>query len=81
MLFPMKPRHDVENTVRRHRRLLDLTQQQLARRVGVTRQTILSIEKGRYAPSVGLALSLAAVLEAPVESLFRRRERESPGGG
>jgi putative transcriptional regulator len=66
----MTPRLEVRNHVRRHRRLLDITQQDLADQVGVTRQTILSIEKGKYNPSVGLALRIAGVLGASVESLF-----------
>jgi len=61
---------EIRNHVRARRRRLDLTQQELADRVGVTRQTIVSIEKGRYNPSVGLALLLARELEVPVESLF-----------
>ena len=48
----------------------ELTQQQLAERVGVTRQTILSIEKGKYRPSVELALLLARELGVTVEQLF-----------
>ncbi len=47
-----------------------MTQQELAERVGVTRQTILSIEGGRYNPSVGLALLLADVFGVPVDQLF-----------
>lgn len=47
-----------------------MTQQDLADRVGVTRQTIFSIEKGRYNPSVGLALPLARTLGLKVEELF-----------
>lgn len=47
-----------------------MTQQELADRVGVTRQTILSIERGQYNPSVGLALRLAEVLGVSVEALF-----------
>ena len=67
----MNPRHEVRNHVRRHRRQLhDMTQQELADRVGVTRQTILSIERGRYNPSVGLALELAEAFDVPVEALF-----------
>ena len=67
----MTDRHDVRNSVKRHRRQLhDMTQQELAERVGVTRQTILSIERGRYNPSVGLALRLAEVFGVPVEDLF-----------
>jgi putative transcriptional regulator len=67
----MRPRLEVRNHVRRHRRQLhDMTQQELADRVGVTRQTILSIERGRYDPSVGLALRLAETFGVPVETLF-----------
>ena len=66
----MKPRHDIRNLVRRHRLMGGLTQQELADRVGVTRQTILSIEKGKYTPSVALALSIAQVFGVSVETLF-----------
>jgi putative transcriptional regulator len=67
----MSPRHEVRNHVRRHRRQLhDMTQQELADWVGVTRQTILSIERGRYNPSVGLALRIAEAFGVPVEALF-----------
>lgn len=48
-----------------------MTQQDLADRVGVTRQTILSIEKGKYTPSVALALSLAEAFDVSVETLFQ----------
>lgn len=48
----------------------EMTQQDLADRVGVTRQTILSIEKGNYNPSVELALRLAKALGTTVEALF-----------
>jgi len=62
--------YEVRNHVRRQRRALDMTQQELADRIGVTRQTILSIERGRYNPSVGLALRLAGTFSVPVEALF-----------
>jgi putative transcriptional regulator len=68
----MSPGHEVRNHVRRHRRQLhDMTQQELADRVGVTRQTILSIEKGRYNPSVGLAIRIAETFGVLVEALFK----------
>lgn len=67
----MKPRHDVRSLVRKHRLVSGLTQQELADRVGVTRQTILSIEKGKYTPSVALALCLAEVFGVRVETLFQ----------
>lgn len=67
----MSRRYEVRNHVRRHRRQLhEMTQQELADQVGVTRQTILSIERGRYDPSIGLALRLAETFGVPVETLF-----------
>lgn len=48
----------------------DLTQQELADKVGCSRQTIHSIESGKFVPSVELALKLARALQAPVEELF-----------
>ena len=54
----------------------ELSQQQLADMVSVSRQTIVSIEKGNYAPSVKLALLLAKVLETSVEELFTLEERD-----
>ncbi len=76
----MSPRHEVRNHVRRHRRQLhDMTQQELADRVGVTRQTILSIERGRYNPSVGRALRLAETFGVTVEVLFEIEGKEHHG--
>lgn len=61
----------VKNQIRRFRfEAGEMTQQDLADRVGVTRQTILSIEKGNYNPSVELALRLARVFGTTVEALF-----------
>ena len=49
----------------------ELSQQQLANMVRVSRQTIVSIERGDYSPSVKLALQLARTLETTVEELFQ----------
>ena len=74
----MKPTYEIATTLRRHRALAgDLTQQQLADLVGVSRQTIVSIEKGRYNPTVGLALNLARVLNVTVEDLFSLDEGDA----
>ena len=70
----MKSRYEIRSHVRRHRAAAGMTQQELADRIGVTRQTVLSIEKGKYTPSVALALSIAAVFEVSVESLFELNE-------
>jgi len=48
----------------------DMTQEELAKSVGVTRQTIISIEKGRFVPSTLLALKLAKFFKKPVEDIF-----------
>jgi putative transcriptional regulator len=48
----------------------NLTQEYLAGVVGVTRQTIISIEKEKFVPSVKLALELAFALDAPIDELF-----------
>ena len=47
-----------------------LTQEALAETVDVTRQTIIAIEKGKFGPTVTLALALASVLDVAVEDLF-----------
>ncbi len=56
--------------VRARRRELGLTQQDLANAAGVSRQTIISMETGDYAPSVYLALRVAGTLETTVEALW-----------
>lgn len=48
----------------------EMTQQELARRVGVSRQTVVAIEKARYSPTLELAFRIAAVFEAPLEAVF-----------
>ena len=47
-----------------------MTQEELGQKVGVTRQTIIAMEKGNYTPSVLLALKLAKVFKQPVEKIF-----------
>lgn len=63
-------RMELHNQVRENRTRLELTQETLAKLVGVTRQTIIAIEKGGYTPSVELALKLARALQAPLQKLF-----------
>jgi putative transcriptional regulator len=60
----------LSNNVYTKRTETQLTQVELADAVGVTRQTIIAIEKGNYVPSVALALRLAQVLSCTVEDLF-----------
>ncbi len=60
----------LQNNVYKKRFEAQLTQEDLAQKVFVTRQTIIAIEKGNYTPSVALALSLAKVFRTTVEALF-----------
>ena len=60
----------VNNKVRERRQELSLTQEELAEATQVTRQTIISLEKGGYTPSVELALKIAHELDTTVETLF-----------
>ena len=57
----------------------DWTQAQLAAEVGVSRQTINSIETGRFEPSLTLALKLASLFKQPVEAIFALPQVEFPG--
>ena len=65
-----KRREVVQNNLVEFRKAAKLTQQQLADAVGVTRQTIIAIEKGNYTPSVLLALKLAGTLKKSIGELF-----------
>ena len=67
---------NLKNHIKQHRARLDLTQQDLADRVGVRRQTILAIEKGHYVPSALLAFLIARELGMRVDELFDLVEEE-----
>lgn len=60
----------MKNTVRVERAIKDITQQQLADAIGVSRNTINSIESGKYVPSTVLALKIARYFEKPTDSIF-----------
>jgi len=66
----------LRNHIKQHRARLDLTQEDLAQKVGVRRQTILSIEKGKYVPSALLAFQIAEALGMKVDELFEMVEGE-----
>jgi putative transcriptional regulator len=61
----------MRNDVRSRRATRELSQSELAAAVGVSRQTINSIEKGRYLPSLPLAMALARYFGTTVEEMFR----------
>ncbi len=60
----------MKNSVRERRQRNDWTQQDLAERLGVSRQTVNAIETGKYDPSLPLAFALAAQFKCRIEDLF-----------
>ena len=64
----------MRNRVREFREKRGLTQEELAKMVGVTRQTIIAIEKGKYCPSLRLAFKPARVFGVKIEDLFESEE-------
>jgi len=64
----------MKNTVKVERAILDLTQEELAKKIGVSRQTISSIEKNRYVPSTVLALKMSELFNKPVNAFFTLTE-------
>ena len=73
------PGIDLINEIRRLRFEHDrMTQQALADKVQVSRQTIIALESGRYAPSLVLAMRIARVFDQPVESVFQLTDENFP---
>lgn len=70
-------KHRISNNIRKLRFHHDeMTQQDLADRVGVTRQTIMAIEKGKYSPSLELAFRIAIEFKTPLEEVFSYQTNE-----
>jgi putative transcriptional regulator len=61
----------MENSIKVERAILNLTQDDLAKKIGVSRQTINSIEANRYVPSTVLALKLSELFNKPVNDFFK----------
>ncbi len=66
----------MKNTIKVERAILNITQEQLADKINVTRQTINSIEKNRYVPSTVLALKLSKVFNKPVNEFFELTDED-----
>jgi putative transcriptional regulator len=64
----------MRNRVREHRGQAGMTQAELAAELDVSRQTVISIESGRYLPSLPLAFRIARLFEVPLEHLFEPEE-------
>lgn len=68
----------MRNRVREQRGRLGLTQADVAVALGVSRQTVISIESGRYLPSLPLAFRIARFFETPIEDMFDPTDQEVP---
>lgn len=69
---------NLENNVRKLRFMNDeMTQKALAERIGVTRQTIVAIEKNKYSPSLELAFRIAIEFKLPLEEVFYVRSEDN----
>lgn len=66
----------MKNTIKVQRAIHDLTQDQLAKAIGVSRQTINSIEKGKYVPSTLLALKMSKLFGVSVNDFFKLEEED-----
>lgn len=60
----------MKNSLRVERAIKNITQSELAEKIGVSRQTINTIESNKYVPSTVLALKIARIFEKPVEEIF-----------
>jgi putative transcriptional regulator len=70
--------NELKNQIRRLRfENGEMTQQQLADKAGVTRQTIIAIEQGKYAPSLPLAFKIAQTFGIPIEAVFQYEDEDS----
>ncbi len=68
---------EISNQVRRLRfENGEMTQQQLANKTGVTRQTIIAIEAGKYSPSLSLAFKIAKVFGMQIEDIFQYEDKD-----
>lgn len=61
---------EFECRLKKYRQLKELTQEQLAEKVGVRRETIMRLEKAQYNPSLKLAIAIARAVDAPIEEIF-----------
>ena len=67
----------MKNKLKVYRAMHDLTQEALAKKLGVTRMTVVSLENGKYDPSIGLAFRISRLFNVMIEDVF---EYEGPPG-
>ena len=66
----------MKNSIKVERAIHDMTQADLAKKIGVSRQSVNAIEKNKYVPSTVLALRIAKLFNKPVESIFFLEDHE-----
>ena len=66
----------MKNKLKVYRAMHDLTQEALADKLMVTRQTILAIEKGKYDPSLELAFKISEVFDVKIEDIFQYKKKD-----
>jgi len=66
----------VKNKLKVYRAMHDFTQEQLADKIGVSRQTVIAIESDKYLPSLGLAFKIARLFKVKIEDIFTYNEKE-----
>ncbi len=69
----------IDNKIKVYRAMRDMTQEELARRAGVTRQTIIAIEKNKYVPSLELAFRISRIFGESIENVFSFDETFAKG--
>jgi putative transcriptional regulator len=69
----------MQTRIKEYRTRLSLTQEDLAKAVGVRRETIVFLEQGKYNPSLKLAHDVAKILHAKIDDLFLFEDPETPG--
>ena len=73
----LRTEHSMKNIIEQKRKERGMTQQQLAAALGVSRQTIISLENGKYNPSILLAHAIARLFSAQIEDIFLFEEEEA----
>ena len=68
---------EMKNKLKVYRAMHDLTQEMLAEKLGITRQTIIAIEKGKYDPSLELAFKIASFFNVKIEDIFIYEEKHT----
>lgn len=61
----------MKNSIKVYRAMHDLTQEQLAEKIGISRQTVIAIENNKYLPSLGLAFKISKLFNVPIEQIFQ----------